>query len=57
MEKPLDIISIGECLLELSTTEYFENTENFNLSFGGDVILASSYDAKTGEKLGDDIVW
>lgn len=23
----------------------------------GDVILASSYDAKTGEKLGDDIVW
>lgn len=52
MEKPLDIISIGECLLELSTTEYFENTENFNLSFGGDVILASSAAQKMGANVG-----
>lgn len=38
MDKKLDIIAIGECLLELSTDEYFENTKYFNLSFGGDVI-------------------
>lgn len=38
MDKNLDIIAIGECLLELSTNEYFENTKSFNLSFGGDII-------------------
>ena len=60
MDKNLDIIAIGECLLELSTNEYFENTKSFNLSFGGDIIntlvAARRMGATTGmiSAIGDD---
>lgn len=60
MDKKLDIIAIGECLLELSTNEYFENTKSFNLSFGGDIVstivAARRFGASTGiiSAVGDD---
>ena len=60
MSEKLDIIAIGECLLELSTKEYFENAETFNLSCGGDVLTsalaARRIDAKVGlvSVIGDD---
>ena len=52
MEKTLDIITIGECLLELSTNEYFENAKSFNLSFGGDVITSAVAAKRLGSKVG-----
>ena len=52
MEKTLDIITIGECLLELSTNEYFENAKSFNLSFGGDVIASAVAAKRLGSKVG-----
>ena len=52
MEKTLDIIAIGECLLELSTNESFENSESFNLSFGGDVITSAVAAKKLGSRVG-----
>lgn len=52
MDKNTDIIAIGECLLELSTNEYFENTHNFSLSFGGDVINTSVAASKAGARVG-----
>lgn len=52
MEKKLDIIAIGECLLELSTNQSFENAETFNLSFGGDVITSAVAAKKLGSRVG-----
>ncbi len=52
MEKTLDIITIGECLLELSTNEYFERASSFNLSFGGDVIASAVAAKRLGSKVG-----
>lgn len=52
MEKTLDIITIGECLLELSTNEYFENAETFNLSYGGDVITSAVAAHRFGSRVG-----
>jgi len=51
MDKNIDIIAIGECLLELSTNEYFENTNNFSLSFGGDVINTAVAYSKAGARV------
>ena len=52
MEKTLDIIAIGECLLELSTNEYFENAKSFNLSFGGDVVASAVAAKRFGSRVG-----
>lgn len=52
MDKNLDIIAVGECLLELSTNCYFENTNSFNLSFGGDVITSAAAAQNLGAKTG-----
>jgi len=52
MDKTLDVITIGECLLELSTNVYFENTDSFNLSFGGDIITFSAAAKRLGANVG-----
>ncbi len=52
MEKTLDIIAIGECLLELSTNQSFEKAETFTLSFGGDVLASAVAAKKLGSRVG-----
>lgn len=52
MEKSLDIITIGECLVELSTNKYFEDTDTFQLSFGGDVIASATAAQRLGSQVG-----
>ena len=52
MEKSLDIIAIGECLIELSSNDYFENSNQFNISFGGDIITSAIAARKFGAKVG-----
>lgn len=52
MDKPLDIIAIGECLVELSTNNSFEDSDNFQLSFGGDAIAAAVAAKKMGSQVG-----
>ena len=52
MEKSLDIVSIGECLLELSTNEYFENSKTFNVSFGGDALTSAVAAKHMGARVG-----
>ena len=52
MEKVLDIIAIGECLLELSTNAPFETTESFNLSYGGDVVTSAVAAKRLGSNVG-----
>lgn len=52
MEKSLDIITIGECLVELSTDKPFSEAEDFHLSFGGDVIASAVAAQKLGSHVG-----
>src|SRR5574344_249782 len=52
MEKSLDIIAIGECILELSTNEYFEDTKSFDVSFGGDVLTSAVAAKRMKSKVG-----
>ena len=52
MEKTLDILTIGECLTELSSEDYFKNSECFKLSFGGDVVVSAIAASRLGSKVG-----
>lgn len=52
MSEHIDIISIGECLLELSTNESMKYAEVFNKYFGGDTINTAVAAARMGSKVG-----
>lgn len=48
----VDIITIGECLLELSTNETLSTTDNFEKYFGGDALCASVCASRLGSSVG-----
>jgi len=48
----IDIISIGECMIELSTGESLANAETLNKYFGGDSINTAVAAARLGSKVG-----
>jgi 2-dehydro-3-deoxygluconokinase len=52
MSDSIDIISIGECLIELSTDESIKYAEVFNKYFGGDTINTAVAAARMGSKVG-----
>lgn len=52
MSDNIDIISIGECLIELSTDESIKYAEVFNKYFGGDTINTAVSAARMGSKVG-----
>lgn len=48
----VDIITIGECLLELSTNETLYETDSFVKYFGGDALCSSVCAARLGSNVG-----
>ena len=48
----VDIITIGECLLELSTNETLSTTDNFEKYFGGDALCVSVCASRLGSSVG-----
>lgn len=48
----VDIITIGECLLELSTNETLSETDNFAKYFGGDALCSSVCASRLGSNVG-----
>ncbi len=60
MDKQLDLAVIGECLIELSSSDRLERADVFHKSYGGDSVISALMAAKLGStaafitKLGDD---
>lgn len=52
MADSLDIISIGECMIELSTKESLIYAENLNKFYGGDTLNTAVAAARLGSKVG-----
>jgi len=52
MAESIDIISIGECMIELSTNESLTYTKTFNKYYGGDTITTAVAAARLGAKVG-----
>lgn len=52
MTDSLDIISIGECMIELSTNESLMNTEILHKYYGGDTLNTAVAAARLGSKVG-----
>ena len=60
MDKQLDLAVIGECLIELASSEKLENADTFKKSYGGDSVISALMASKLGSetsfltKLGND---
>jgi len=52
MVDSIDIISIGECMIELSTNESLMYAQVFNKNYGGDTLNAAIAAARLGSKVG-----
>ena len=52
MYKDMDIITIGEGLIELSSSESLMTTENFSKSYGGDTLVSAISASKSGLNVG-----
>lgn len=52
MEEKLDIITIGECLVELSSDESLLTSECLHKYYGGDVLAAAVSASRLGSKVG-----
>jgi len=52
MTDNLDILAIGECLIELSTRESLTYTETFNKYYGGDVLNTAIAATRLGSRVG-----
>ena len=52
MEKKLDIITIGESLIELSTDEHLKSAENLKKFYGGDALATAVAASRMGSEVG-----
>lgn len=52
MEEKLDIITIGESLIELSTSTSLKTSECFNKNYGGDTLTSAIAALRSGSKVG-----
>lgn len=52
MEEKLDIITIGESLIELSTSASLKTSECFNKNYGGDALVSAIAALRSGSKVG-----
>ncbi len=52
MEEKLDIITIGESLIELSTVASLKTSECFNRNYGGDTLVTAIAALRSGSKVG-----
>lgn len=52
MEEKLDIITIGESLIELSTAGSLKTSECFNRNYGGDTLVTAIAALRSGSKVG-----
>ncbi len=52
MEEKLDIITIGESLIELSSAGSLETSECFNKNYGGDTLTTAIASLRSGSKVG-----
>lgn len=51
-ERPLDLIGIGECMVELSASVPLRQADSLDISFGGDVMNALMMAARLGGRTG-----
>ena len=52
MNEKLDIITIGESLIELSTSESLKTAESLNKFYGGDTLTTAIAALRLGSKVG-----
>ena len=52
MTENLDILALGDCLIELSTNESLTFTKNFEKSYGGDALSTAITATRLGSKVG-----